>query len=388
MDCRRFKIIDWQHEHWDGYVRQHPQGSIFHTRAMLQAFVAARDFEPIAHAATNEHGKIIALLASAHVKTLRNFPSFASRVIQFAEPLCDATPSGVAALKQIIRHHDKQIRGKSLLSEVRSICKPGVEKDVLTECNYGEEIPLTIEEMAERFVEDIREFRPHGPYCLLGYCSGGTIAFEVAQQLVAAGEKVAFVAGIETYDWGTAQSSRPTPWIKTYYHIQRMEFILRNFLLLKPRDQWEFFKAKLRRVKTRMRNWRGMLAGLFAKQKAVSSGGAVNMHELWRLHDAQADRYRPRPCPGKLLLIRPRKDYASYVGKEDLKAIEGVRVVRIPAFPAGLLSPPYVSQVAKLVSDSMRDGLSEQYKLAPADERRRERDETYLPGALATAATK
>ena len=36
-----------------------------------------------------------------------------------------------------------------------------------------------------------------------------------------------------------------------------------------------------------------MLAGLFSKQTAVSASGAVNMHELWRLHDAQADRYRP-----------------------------------------------------------------------------------------------
>lgn len=223
---------------------------------------------------------------------------------------------------------------------------------------YGEEIPLTIEEMAQRFVEDIREQFPHGPYLLLGYCSGGTLAFEAAQQLVAAGEQVAFVAGIETYDWGTAQSSRPTPLIKAYYNLQRLEFHLRNFLLLKASDQWSFLKSKLKRAQTRSKNWRGMLAGLFSKQQAVSTTGAVNMHELWRLHDAQADRYRPKPFPGKLLLIRPKKDYRSYVGKEDLVATQGVQVERIPAFPAGLMTPPYVSQVAKLVKESIREGLA------------------------------
>ncbi|MEO8268144.1 MAG: aminotransferase class III-fold pyridoxal phosphate-dependent enzyme [Aureliella sp.] len=223
---------------------------------------------------------------------------------------------------------------------------------------YGEEIPRTIEEMAQRFIEDIREQFPHGPYLLMGYCSGGTIAFEAAQQLVAAGERVAFVAGIETYDWGTAQSSRPTPLIKAYYNVQRLEFHLRNFLLLKPSCKWSFLKSKLNRARTRTKNWRGMLAGLFSKQKAVSATGAVNMHELWRLHDAQADRYRPKPYPGKLLLIRPKKDYRSYVGKEDLVATAGVQVVRIPAFPAGLLTPPYVSHVASLVKEAIREGLA------------------------------
>ncbi len=236
---------------------------------------------------------------------------------------------------------------------------------------YGEEIPYTIEEMAQRFVEDIREQFPHGPYLLLGYCSGGTIAFEAAQQLVAAGEQVAFVAGIETYDWGTAQSSRPTPMIKAYYYLQRFEFHLRNFLLLTLSDRWAFLKSKLNRARARTKNWRGMLAGLFSKQKAVSATGAVNMHELWRLHDAQADRYRPKPYPGKLLLIRPKKDYRSYVGKQDLVADDGVQIVRIPAFPAGLMTPPYVTQVAKLVKEGIREGLATTASLSRAEPSRR-----------------
>ncbi|MCA9157242.1 MAG: aminotransferase class III-fold pyridoxal phosphate-dependent enzyme [Planctomycetales bacterium] len=223
---------------------------------------------------------------------------------------------------------------------------------------YGEELPLTIEEMARRFIEDIQEQFPHGPYLLMGYCSGGTIAFEAAQQLADAGEQVALVAGIETYDWGTAQSSRPTPLIKVYYHLQRLEFHLRNFMLLKFSDQWVFLKSKFNRVRARTKNWRDMLVSLFSKPKAISASGAVNMHELWRLHDAQADRYRPKPYPGKLLLIRPKKDYRSYVGKEDLVAIAGVQIVRIPAFPAGLMTPPYVSQVAKLIKEAIREGLA------------------------------
>ncbi len=246
----------------------------------------------------------------------------------------------------LVYHHLAEHLGDNL--PVYGLTSPGV---------YGEAIPPTVEEVSQRFIEDIREFRPHGPYLLIGYCSGGTIAFEVAQQLIAAGEQVALVAGIETYDWGTAQSSRLTPAIKGYYYIQRIEFHFRNFWLLGSRDKWAFLKSKMNRAKARSRNWRGMLAGIFSRQKAVSANGTVNMHELWRLHDAQVERYRPIELPGKLLLIRPRKDYRCYVGKEDLRARDGVRIVRIPAFPAGLMTPPYVEQVATEIRQAIREGL-------------------------------
>lgn len=48
----------------------------------------------------------------------------------------------------------------------------------------------SIEEMAALHVAAIRSVRPHGPYAIGGFCLGGLIAYEVAQQLVVAGETV------------------------------------------------------------------------------------------------------------------------------------------------------------------------------------------------------
>jgi amino acid adenylation domain-containing protein len=50
--------------------------------------------------------------------------------------------------------------------------------------------PPTIQEMAAVQVQSIREVQPHGPYVIGGFCLGGLIAYEVAQQLAAAGEAV------------------------------------------------------------------------------------------------------------------------------------------------------------------------------------------------------
>ncbi len=58
----------------------------------------------------------------------------------------------------------------------------------------GKGTPLsTVEEIAAYFVEQVCACRPNGPYLLTGFCSGGTIVFELAQQLHRAGERVDFL---------------------------------------------------------------------------------------------------------------------------------------------------------------------------------------------------
>ncbi len=59
----------------------------------------------------------------------------------------------------------------------------------------------------ERHYDTIRSLQPHGPYSLLGYSLGGTIAHAVAARLAAEGEEVAFLGLLDTYppegqDWG------------------------------------------------------------------------------------------------------------------------------------------------------------------------------------------
>ena len=51
--------------------------------------------------------------------------------------------------------------------------------------------PRSIEEMARQRLELVRQAQPGGPYALGGFCNGALVAFEMARQLEAAGEKVA-----------------------------------------------------------------------------------------------------------------------------------------------------------------------------------------------------
>jgi thioesterase domain-containing protein len=62
-------------------------------------------------------------------------------------------------------------------------------------------VPLaqaSVEEMAGFYIEEVRRCQPKGPYLLGGLCAGGTIAFEMASQLVGAGESVDVVVLLDT----------------------------------------------------------------------------------------------------------------------------------------------------------------------------------------------
>ena len=59
---------------------------------------------------------------------------------------------------------------------------------------YGDEPIRNLRELAAYFAAQIRAFNPKGPVVIAGYCSGGAVAFEIAQQLRSSGTSVLFVA--------------------------------------------------------------------------------------------------------------------------------------------------------------------------------------------------
>jgi len=55
-----------------------------------------------------------------------------------------------------------------------------------------------IEAMASRYLEQVREVQPSGPYLLAGRCNGATVAYEMAQRLRAEGEQVPLLAALDS----------------------------------------------------------------------------------------------------------------------------------------------------------------------------------------------
>src|SRR5205814_10432314 len=65
----------------------------------------------------------------------------------------------------------------------------------------------------------VRRVQPQGPYLLGGYSGGGTVAFEMAKQLTAEGESVAFLGFIDSYSPNLPQRSSAD---RAKIHLQRV----------------------------------------------------------------------------------------------------------------------------------------------------------------------
>ena len=71
------------------------------------------------------------------------------------------------------------------------------------------ELSLTkIEDLAKHYIQEMRMLQPEGPYLLMGYSFGALVAYEIAQQLVAERQQVAFLGIVDTYlHWGEKLST-------------------------------------------------------------------------------------------------------------------------------------------------------------------------------------
>lgn len=225
----------------------------------------------------------------------------------------------------------------------------------------GRQPPLhSIEEMASRYIEEVRAARPHGPYLLGGYCLGGSIAVEMAHQLRTAGEKVALVALFETYDFSKiGQMSIPT---KMIHLFQRIEFHGLNFLLLGSKEKCVFVLEKAKVLKARLRIWAGTLMSLVVRNPQQGIGVTSTLSRIWEINDRAAMIYVPKPCAARIAQFLPKRDYVHHAGADlllDRISQNGIETHRLPIYPAGMMVEPFVRLLAEQLRDSIERALAE-----------------------------
>ena len=62
-----------------------------------------------------------------------------------------------------------------------------------------QQLLYSVEQLAAHYIVELRREQPNGPYFLGGYSGGGVAAFEMARQLMADGESVAFLGFIDSF---------------------------------------------------------------------------------------------------------------------------------------------------------------------------------------------
>lgn len=143
--------------------------------------------------------------------------------------------------------------------------------------------------MARRYVRELREVQPRGPYRLVGFCFGGVVALEMAGLLEAAGEEVDMIAVIDGgLPLDPAQAKSPVARAMGVYRKRGAMGVLRT--------------AEARVAKRRRRvAWDGSSIEGEQRQRSAHAVVARACRRAFR-------RYQPKPVSAPIVLIRSSWD--------------------------------------------------------------------------------
>lgn len=195
-----------------------------------------------------------------------------------------------------------------------------------------------IEDEAAHYLEQIRSVQNAGPYCLAGWSYGGMVAFEVAQQLVAQGQGIAFLGILDIGFDLRDLNSRLT------YLGRRLRYI------------WKLgLRGQLQRASSRAHrspSWPAPAAAL--KQEIPLPAPDNDYRGDW----TRGRHYRPKPYKGQVTLFRTRHDDYAHLFRDPLMgwqrlALGGLQVYDIVGEHGNMMIEPNVRDLADKLGTSL-----------------------------------
>jgi amino acid adenylation domain-containing protein len=204
----------------------------------------------------------------------------------------------------------------------------------------GKQPPLNcVKEMASHYIKELMAVQPHGPYAILGYSFGGLVAFEIAQQLEAAGQALSLLAILDLKS-PNLPKARPS-------FAKSIGIHFKNLGQLPDREKIKYIRD---RIDYRLMNKFDYKEFLIESLADIAPPSA----ELLDIIDAnfQAIRsYSIRPYAGNATLFRCQVQTLDYALSADLgwsELIDGkLEIFNIDSIHYGMLREPSIKVVAE-----------------------------------------
>ena len=152
-----------------------------------------------------------------------------------------------------------------------------------------------VEDMAQYFLDAMKERQPRGPYYLAGYSLGGLVMLEVAQRLVARGDKVGLLALLEAYPH--RMYLPPTEHLRLI--LRRAKRHAKIIIGLSPKEAISYILHPAERVAFVPRNENPRRDGLPLEAWFTPPMQRMRDHAYFGLRN-----YKPRYYPGKIKFIK------------------------------------------------------------------------------------
>lgn len=211
----------------------------------------------------------------------------------------------------------------------------------------GTEEPFDrIEDMAQFYLDAIRQVQPHGPYLLAGYSLGGLVTLEMARRLTAVGEKVALLAMLDSYPdiryLSLAQRTRLLTRLATRRATTTMRLPAR-----------EAFSLILRPSRRRS------LAPKVSYQPPVNVPLSAAMQRARERAYLALTRYQPRFYAGKIRFVRAEipTDFPADPAAVWAHLADEFEVETVPGDHLGIMSTHYerlATAISRYVDEALR----------------------------------
>ncbi|AKJ04229.1 non-ribosomal peptide synthase protein (TIGR01720 family)/amino acid adenylation domain-containing protein [Archangium gephyra] len=210
----------------------------------------------------------------------------------------------------------------------------------------GSEAPLTrVEDMARRYLEQVRAVQPEGPYLLGGWSLGGTVAYEMARELRRQGQEVALLVLLDSFAPAGQPAPEPDPATLLAGFAADLARSAGRELSLTPESLAGLSpEEQLRTLWTRAHE-----AGLLPPGAGLEELRVLL--EVARANLRAVAGYSPEPHEGRMLLLRARDarkgiEVDATHGWGRLAAT-GLTVEDIPGDHHGILRAPHVHELAE-----------------------------------------
>jgi amino acid adenylation domain-containing protein len=161
------------------------------------------------------------------------------------------------------------------------------------------QLPATykFEDIASGLIQVMRRMRPNGPYYLGGLCVNGVVAYEMARQLVAAGESVPLLVMLDsqnpTYYFDYSPDGR------TSFLYQKLKFHLRKLAKLRRTGLRHYVQERSADLQRRRDQW--LWNNVYQRGNRLPEEQLGDMGSL--VHPA-AMKYKPRPYSGRVMFFQ------------------------------------------------------------------------------------
>jgi thioesterase domain-containing protein len=207
------------------------------------------------------------------------------------------------------------------------------------------ELLTRVEDMAAHYIEAMQEVHPRSPFILVAWSFGGVVAFEMAQQLRARGERVPLLVMIDTPHPSFLPEGLEDD-VALLVTLLRMDVPLHMDSVRakgSPREQLAYILEE------------GKRAGVY--QAELELDQLCHFMKVHRTNNQAAKAYVPKPYDGRITFFRPaEEDETGFLKSPDDPTLgwrnvpsHGVDVHSIPGNHLNLMSSPHLEVlVAKL----------------------------------------